>query len=42
MLGGAGMLIADVGVAGLWIALIAVGIAIVAVDLRQPGRTIHR
>lgn len=35
MLLGAAMLLADVGVSGLWIAIIAVGIALVAVDLRQ-------
>jgi hypothetical protein len=41
MLGGAGMLIAEVGAAGLWIAVITVGIAIVAVDLRGPHNTVH-
>ena len=36
MLVGAGMLIAGVGAAGLWIAVIAIGIAMVAIYLRHP------
>jgi hypothetical protein len=32
MLTGAVMLVADVGVAGLWIAVITIGIALVAID----------
>jgi hypothetical protein len=37
MLAGAVFLVADVGGAGLWIAIIAVGIGIVALDrTRQP------
>jgi hypothetical protein len=32
MLGGAGMLISDIGASGLWIAVIAVGIAIVVIE----------
>jgi hypothetical protein len=37
MVVGAGMLIAGIGAPGLWIAVIAVGIALVAID-----RTQHR
>jgi len=33
MLLGAAMLLADIGASGLWIAVIAVGIAFVAIDL---------
>lgn len=33
---GAAMLIADIGAAGLWIAVIAVGIALVAVSVVKP------
>lgn len=42
MLLGAAMLLADIGVSGLWIAIIAVGIALVAIDVyqrRAPGST---
>ena len=40
MLVGAGMLVADVGAAGLWIAVIAVGVAMVAiVQTRNRSRT---
>ena len=35
MLLGAAMLLADIGASGLWIAVIAVGIALVALDLYQ-------
>lgn len=35
MLLGAAMLLADIGASGLWIAIIAVGIALVALDLNQ-------
>jgi hypothetical protein len=38
MLVGAAMLVTDVGAAGLWIAVIAVGIALVAINLRQSAR----
>ena len=42
MLIGAVMLVADVGVAGLWIAVITIGIALVAIDAyRQPQRQHH-
>lgn len=41
MLVGAALLVADVGSSGLWIAAIAVGIAIVAVVGRRGIRT-HR
>jgi hypothetical protein len=34
MLLGAAMLIADIGASALWIAVITVGIALVAIDLR--------
>ncbi len=37
MLLGAAMLIADIGAAGLWIALIAVGIALVAIGQVKPS-----
>jgi hypothetical protein len=39
MLIGAVMLVADVGATGLWIAVIAVGIATVAFDLARARRT---
>lgn len=42
MLLGAAMLLADVGASGLWIAIIAVGIALVALDVyerRHPHLT---
>lgn len=35
---GAAMLLADVGASGLWIAVIAVGIAIVAIGARRTPR----
>ena len=35
MLFGAAMLLADIGASGLWIGVIAVGIAVVAIDARQ-------
>lgn len=35
MLLGAAMLLADIGASGLWIAIIAVGIALVALDLYE-------
>ena len=42
MLIGAVMLVADVGVAGLWIAVITIGIALVAIDsYRQRQRQHH-
>lgn len=41
MLTGAVMLLADIGASGLWIAIIAVGIALVALS-RGGGRLIHR
>jgi len=42
MLIGAVMLVADVGVAGLWIAVITIGIALVAIDAyRQRQRQHH-
>ena len=40
MLLGASMLLADIGVSGLWIAAITVGIALVAIDLHRR-RTPH-
>jgi hypothetical protein len=40
MLLGAAMLLADIGASGLWIAVISVGIALVAIDL-QRRRTPH-
>jgi len=41
MLTGAAMLLADIGASALWIATIAVGIALVAMS-RSGGRLIHR
>lgn len=41
MLSGAAMLLADIGASGLWIAVIAVGIALVVVH-QKSGRPIHR
>ena len=38
MLIGAVMLVADVGVAGLWIAVITIGIALVAIDAYRQGQ----
>jgi hypothetical protein len=38
MLLGAAMLIADIGASALWIAVITVGIALVAIDLRGRGK----
>jgi hypothetical protein len=35
MLLGAAMLLADIGASGVWIAIIAVGIALVALDLYE-------
>jgi hypothetical protein len=40
MLLGAAMLLAEIGASGLWIAVIAVGIALVAIDV-QRRRTVH-
>lgn len=42
MLGGAALLLADVGGSDLWIAVIAVGIALVVVARPHRGRPIHR
>lgn len=42
MLGGAVMLVADVGASGLWIAIITVGIALVVIGTRSGGRFSHR
>jgi hypothetical protein len=42
MLLGAAMLLADIGASGLWIAVITVGIVIVALASRITGRPIHR
>ena len=42
MLLGAAMLLADVGASGLWIAIIAVGIALVVLVTRDKGRLMHR
>ena len=42
MLLGAAMLLADIGTSGLWIAIIAVGIALVVVLSRSNHRLIHR
>ena len=41
MLTGAVMIVADVGAAGLWIAVIAVGIAVVAIDAYRRQRQHH-
>lgn len=41
MLTGAVMLVADVGVAGLWIAVITIGIAVVAIDAYRRQRQHH-
>jgi len=41
MLAGAVMIVADVGATGLWIAVIAVGIAVVAVDAYRRQRQHH-
>ena len=42
MLLGAAMLIADIGVTALWIAVIAVGIALVAIGQMKPSATGRR
>ena len=46
MLGGAVLLVAGVGASGLWIAVIAVGLALVAIEQgsrsSQPGVVIRR
>ena len=42
MLLGAAMLLADIGVAGFWIAIITVGIALVVFITRDKRRLIHR
>jgi hypothetical protein len=42
MLGGAVMLVADAGASALWIAIIAVGIALVVIGTRGGGRLDHR
>lgn len=39
MLLGAAMLVADIGASGLWIAVIAVGLALVAIDLNRRSST---
>jgi hypothetical protein len=39
LLAGAALLVADVGASGLWIAVIAVGIALVAIDMRRRRTT---
>ena len=39
---GAAMLIADIGAGGLWIAVIAVGIALVAIGRIKPSATGRR
>ena len=36
---GAAMLLADIGAAGLWIAIITVGIALVAISRMHPNPT---
>jgi hypothetical protein len=41
MLSGAVMLVADVGAASLWIALITVGIAVVVVDVYRHRQERH-
>jgi drug/metabolite transporter (DMT)-like permease len=41
LLAGAVMIVADVGATGLWIAVIAVGIAVVAVDAHRRQRQHH-
>jgi hypothetical protein len=41
MLVGAVMLVADIGVAGLWIAVITVGIALVAIDSYRQRQGRH-
>jgi hypothetical protein len=41
MLTGAVMIVADVGAAGAWIAVIAVGIAVVAIDAYRRQRQHH-
>ena len=40
MVVGAAMLIAGIGAPGLWIAVVAVGIALVAIDRTQRRRTL--
>ena len=42
MLLGAAMLIADIGATALWIAVIAVGIALVAIGQAKPSATGQR
>ena len=42
MLLGAAMLIADIGATALWIAVIAVGIALVAIGQMKPSATGRR
>jgi hypothetical protein len=42
MLISAAMLLAGVGSAGLWIAIIVVGLALVILSSRRGGRTLHR
>jgi hypothetical protein len=41
MLLGAAMLVADIGSTGLWIAVIAVGVATVAIGMRRPHPTVR-
>ena len=42
LLGGAVMLVAGIGAPGLWIAVIAVGVALVVIGRRNPGSTLRR
>ena len=39
LLGGAVLLVAGIGAPGLWIAVIAVGVALVVIGRRNPGST---
>jgi hypothetical protein len=41
MLVGAVMLVADVGAAGLWIAVITIGLALVAIDVGRRRKGQH-
>jgi hypothetical protein len=42
MLVGAVMLVAGIGAPGLWIAVVAVGVALVVIGRRDPGSTLRR